>query len=185
MAFRLNSTTYNILQLTERITTPSLCQRKDGTTYYTPLLTKRSQNIGVFKYDASFPTECVRYGGVTYYSAKSRAVTPSIIAGTYTPSSFESQINLYISLGGSRTLAQDCVVMVNNQSINISKGNAIYRSQVSSHGTWRIVGFNTITINYANATGEFNKNRCYMVYDSNNTSYLNYSITLVTPIYFN
>lgn len=185
MAFRSDSTTYNILQLTERITTPSLCQRKDGTTYYTPLLTERSQNIGVFKYDASFPTECVRYDGVTYYSAKSRAVIPSIPAGTYTPSSFESQIANYISLGGSRTLAQDCVVRVANQSVTISKGNSIYRSQVSSHGTWRVVGFNTITNNYAGVTREFYKNRCYMVYDSNNTSYLNYSITVVTPIYFN
>lgn len=81
--FRYNNTTYSLFSSTSRITTPSLCHRENGTTYYVPLLTSRSQTIGDYVYNASSPTRCCRYNNTTYYAAKSRTLAYDIPAGTY------------------------------------------------------------------------------------------------------
>lgn len=101
--FRYNSTTYTLWDSTSRVTTPSLCHRKGGTTYHTPLLTSRSQTIGDYVYSASKPTVCVKKDSTIYYAAKSRTVAYDIPAGIYKPSNFKTLIELFISSNGSRT----------------------------------------------------------------------------------
>lgn len=92
-----NNTTSTLLHLGSRVTTPSLCYRQNGTTYYAPLLTSRSQAIGSYVYDASYPTFCCRYNNTTYYAAKSRSSNYDIPAGTYTPSQFGNLLAQFIN----------------------------------------------------------------------------------------
>lgn len=101
--FRTNDTTYTLWDSTSRITTPSLCHRKDGTTYYTPLLTSRSQTIGDYVYSASKPTVCVKKDSTIYYGAKSRTEAYDIPTGIYAPSNFKTLIESFISSNGLRT----------------------------------------------------------------------------------
>lgn len=94
--FRYNNTTYSLFSSTSRITTPSLCHRENGTTYYVPLLTSRSQTIGDYVYNASSPTRCCRYNNTTYYAAKSRTQEYDIPAGTYSAREFGCYLSDFV-----------------------------------------------------------------------------------------
>lgn len=153
--FRYNNTTYSLFSSTSRITTPSLCHRENGTTYYVPLLTSRSQTIGDYVYNASSPTRCCRYNNTTYYAAKSRTLLAyDIPAGTYTPSEFGNilaefvddtrtcnnsfTITAYYPTGGvsaSSVIPANSVIKFVSQYSNTRKGYT-FNGGVMSSTTW-------------------------------------------------
>ena len=195
--FRYNNTTYSLFSSTSRITTPSLCHRENGTTYYVPLLTSRSQTIGSYTYSATSPTVCCRYNNITYYAAKSRvSVVYDIPAGTYTPSTFEDLIKKYISANGSRTCANAFTIKVNGHTYNVSAGQTIKYCTTNTAGsstnsTLRIVTFNGSSTATASDAISSRFNGTYVVHASNFdgyatfSAYANYSITIGTGINFN
>lgn len=126
--FRYNNTTSTVYSSTTRVTTPSICYRKSGTTYYIPLLTSRSQTIGDYVYSASSPTVCARYGGKTYYGAKSRTVDVDIPAGTYTPSAFRTLMGQFMTLsnGNYKKVKNAVTLTVNGRSASLSANDSIY-----------------------------------------------------------
>lgn len=196
--FRYNNTTYTLLHLGSRITTPSLCYRQSGTTYYAPLLTSRSQTIGSYIYSAASPTVCCRYNNTTYYAAKSRSSSYNIPAGTYTPSAFENLITSYISNNGSRTVMNSFTVKVNNQTVSVSVGTRIYYKVESSspRGYARYVSFSSqykMSVASCNPTNGFSNQKFYVThidtgsgfgFVNNFKTYANYPITVTTGINF-
>lgn len=196
--FRYNNATYTLLHLGSRVTTPSLCHRQNGTTYYTPLLTSRSQTIGSYTYSATSPTFCCRYNNTTYYAAKSRESGYNIPAGTYSPADFENMIRQYISNNGSRIVANSFTVKVNNQSVSVSAGNLIYYKVESSspRGYARYVSFSSsgiIELDACNSTHGFSNHKFYVTYIATGSgfefvnafkTYANYPITVITGINF-
>lgn len=195
--FRYNNTTYTLLHLGSRITTPSLCYRQSGTTYYAALLTSRSQTIGSYIYSAASPTVCCHYNNTTYYAAKSReSAVYNIPAGTYTPSVFENLIRQFISANGSRTCANAFTAKVNGHTYNVSAGQTIKYCTTSTAGsgtnsTLRIVTFNGSSTAQAQDANPAYFGGTYVVYASNFSgyagfsAYANYSITIGTGIRFN
>lgn len=196
--FIYNNTTYTLLDQASRVTTPSLCHRKEGTTYYTPLLTSRRQTIGSYTYSAASPTVCCRYNNTTYYAAKSGSANYNIPAGTYTPSAFENLIRHYISANGSRKCANAFTAKVNGSTYNVSAGQAIKYCTTNTAGsstnsTLRIVTFNgakTAAGIDALPTSFRAFSGTYVVYASNFSGYCTfseyakYSITIGTGIKF-
>ena len=181
---------------TTKVTTPSLCYRKDGTTYYTPLLTSRGQIIGDYAYSAIGSTICVRYSNTTYYAAKSRTENYYIPAGTYTPSAFENLISQYISANGSRNCVNAFTAKVNGITYNVSAGQAIKYCTTNTAGsgtnsTLRIVTFNGRTYAQAQDANRLYFDGTYVVHASNFSgyaqfsAYANYPITIGTGIKFN
>lgn len=194
--YRIDSTTKSVLSYTSRVTTPSICYRQNGTTYYVPLLENgTSTTIDGYTYSVSGKTICCRYNNKTYKSATDRTVAYDIPAGTYTPSAFKDLIyNFLPYAGASRTVASAVTATVNGQSVTLSAGGTIYRSSVSSGSQTnyaQLIGFGT------NGTGmggsfhqqiNFTDYHQYCVYSTKPSSayatYENYSIT-VTGIKFN
>lgn len=194
--FIYNNTTYTLWDSTSRVTTPSLCHRKDGTTYYTPLLTSRRQTIDGYEYISGNPTVCVRYNNTTYYAARIRGAAYAIPAGTYTPSVFENLIRQYISANGSRNCVNAFTAKVNGITYNVSAGQAIKYCTTNTAGsgtnsTLRIVTFNGRTYAQAQDANRLYFDGTYVVYASNFSgyaqfsAYANYSITIGTGIIFN
>lgn len=126
--FRYNTASSTVYSSTTRVTTPSICYRKSGTTYYIPLLTSRSQTIGDYVYSASSPTVCTRYGGKTYYGAKSRTANADIPAGTYTPSAFRTLMSQFMTLsnGKYRKVKNAVTLNVNGKSASLAANDSIY-----------------------------------------------------------
>lgn len=191
--FRYGRVIYTLWDSTSRVTTPSLCHRKDGTTYYTPLLTSRFQTIGTYAYSATKPTVCVKKDNTIYYSAKEAGPIYNIPAGTYTPSVFENLIRQFISANGSRTCANAFTAEVNGHTYNVSAGQVIKYCTTNTAGsgtnsTLRIVTFNGHTVATAGDANYFRGT--YVVYASNFSgsayfnAYANYSITIGTGIKF-
>lgn len=67
---------------TAKYTTPSLCCRQSGITYYIPLVTASgSVTIGSYKYSysaANYPRLAVRYNGTTYYAVNTRTTASKV-----------------------------------------------------------------------------------------------------------
>ena len=138
--FRNNNTTSTVYSSTTRVTTPSICYRKSGTTYYVPLLTSRSQTIGDYIYSASSPTVCARYGGKTYYGAKSRTASVDIPAGTYTPSAFKTLMGQFMTLsnGNYKKVKNAVTLTVNGKSVSLAANDSIYywKNYISGISSW-------------------------------------------------
>lgn len=195
--FRYNNTTpYTLWDSKLRVTTPSLCHRQNGTTYYVPLLTSRRQTIDGYEYISGNPTVCVRYNNTTYYGARIRAAAYAIPAGTYTPSAFENLISHYISANGSRNCVNAFTAKVNGITYNVSAGQVIKYCTTNTAGsgtnsTLRIVTFNGRTYAQAQDANRLYFDGTYVVYASNFSgyaqfsAYANYSITIGTGIIFN
>lgn len=184
--FRINGTTYSLLHLGSRVTTPSYCYRQGGITYYTPLLTSRSQTIGNYTYNASSPTVCVRYNNTTYYAAKSRTASSDIPAGTYTPSAFENLIKGFISNNGSRIVYNSFSVEVNGQTYNVPKYRSIYYT-VQYGGEARFVSFNGSQRRSTEFQSSFYDKGVYCTYfsyGSQGDQYYKYNIKVNTGINF-
>lgn len=124
--FRYNNTTYSLFYSTSRITTPSLCHRENGTTYYVPLLTSRSQTIGDYVYNASSPTRCCRYNNKTYYAAKSRTFVADISAGTYYGQAAYNLFKSFIANNGYRILANSCSITHMGTTRTFSAGTKVW-----------------------------------------------------------
>lgn len=126
--FRYNNTTYSLFSSTSRITTPSLCHRENGTTYYVPLLTSRSQTIGDYVYNASSPTRCCRYNNTTYYAAKSRTLAYDIPAGTYGARDFGILLSEFID--DSRTCKDSFTITAYYPTGGVSASSVIPANSV-------------------------------------------------------
>lgn len=149
LKYRKNSTSYETLGYTSRVTTPSLCYRKNGTTYYVPLLLNGvDTTVGSYVYKAAGPALCCRYNGNTYKAATSReAFTPDIAAGTYTPSTFRGLISQFISNNGSRNVANAYSVKVNGTTKSYAAGTYIRNMTTTSTSGTGSSGIQTIQFN--------------------------------------
>ena len=115
----------------------------------------------------------------------------SIPAGTYTPEAFKNLITEFISINGTRTVAQSLKATVNGQSITIPANSTIYYTSDYS-GTLEVVGFGDISTNHLDIAQSFTNSKTYCVFCNPNTSsaqnyldkYKNYPIT-VDEIFFN
>lgn len=115
--------------------------------------------------------------------------SPDIAAGTYSPSSFKNLISQFISVGGSRTVAQGFTAIVNGTSVTVPAGGTIYYMHPYSNPDTYLVGFGTKdNYNLYNvAQHSFRTDKTYCVYSSGGilSEYSNYSITLAQDIKFN
>ena len=121
--------------------------------------------------------------------------TPDIVKGTYSPSSFKNLISQFISVNGSRTVAQSFTAMVNGTPVTVPAGGTLYyRHPYPNNSTVNVyyVGFGSYNDGPADvATNSFATNKTYCVYNSSSNTiynyfnkYTNYSIT-ITDIVFN
>ena len=197
--FSYNGTTHELYSSTAKITSPLFAYRRDGSTYYVPLLTSRSQTIGDYKYDASYPTRCVRYNNTTYYAAKSRTVNYDIPAGTYSPNVFEYLVSRYVVANNYRMIKvpSDFTITVNGKKISFPSLYAYlgYYSQTDGSGitgTFRYVQFapNSDYTSWVGTRGlevqDYSFHGIYVVYSrgSSFSSYSNYPITISHDIIF-
>lgn len=117
--------------------------------------------------------------------------SPDIAKGTYSPSSFKNLIEQYISVGGSRTVAQGFTALVNGISVTVPAGGTIYymHPYASSNHDVYLVGFgSTLTNTQSVAMNSFSSGKTYCVYsrgDIFTDQYSSYSITLAQGIKFN
>lgn len=186
-----NSNTVTMFRSTSRITTPSFISVENGTTYYTPALTSRSQTIGDYIYFASDPTFVGVKNNTTYYAARARITAYDIPAGTYTPTTFKSLIETYMSVGATRTCANSFTVTLNRVTTTIPAQSVIYYSSFTSGITARLVGFgNNPNSYYYHNQVDRSKTTIYCVWCTSSTSnfyggYTSYTITIGTGIKFN
>ena len=115
--------------------------------------------------------------------------TPDIAKGTYSPSSFKNLISQYISVGGSRTVAQGFTATVNGTSVTVPAGGTIYYMHPYSNPDTYLVGFGTKdNYNlYDVAQHSFSTDKTYCVYSSGGilSAYSNFSINISSDIKFN
>lgn len=124
--------------------------RYNGSIYYIPAMSTQGTKVygGIYNslrwyYDTSSPTIAFRKNGKTYYCNKSFTTEQiyDIPAGTYTPSTFKSLIESFMSIGSVRICGNSFTVKINNVTTTISAGSVIYYSLFSSGVTARVVGF--------------------------------------------
>ena len=186
----------SLVETTNKVTTPSICYYKNGTKYV-PLITKTgSVNIGNKKYSYTTvrPTIHVVYNSTEYVVPNDYQVLPyDILAGTYSPSTFEDLIKSFVSENGSRTVKNSFSVVVNGQTYNVPAGRAIcYTFQYA--GTARFVTFSgsqrggtQFELNQFSSQGVYCTywlNRGAAASGQGNT-YYQYNITVSTGIKFN
>ena len=117
--------------------------------------------------------------------------SPDIAKGTYSPSSFKNLISQFISVGGSRTVAQGFTAVVNRTSVTVPAGGTLYyRHPYTSNPDVYIVGFTSYLIQIDKAaTDSFSSGKTYVVYRSPQSDYFNkytdYPITITSDITFN
>lgn len=186
--FSYNGTAHELYSSTAKITSPSFAYRRDGATYYVPLLTSRSQTIGEYVYDASSPTMCCRYNNTTYYAVKTRYWQTHIPDGTYDPLVFERLVGNYVSHNSGRwARVNGGLFRVNNQSVQIrnNEGKAFFyygTVNVGSglYGTYRFISISATGALNAPQIGDLrNWGGCYIVYGTTPfQSYANYPISI-------
>ena len=195
--FRYNDTNYSLANSDKG--SVNFCYQQNGTTYKVPASSTRGTSVQFaeddnyyYKMNNSSPTICFRKNDTTYYCAKSVTSEAKIVydipAGTYTPGTFKTLIENYISVNGSRQVANTFTVTVNGQSYTVSSGRYIYYKCPYETSDWQLrwVAFNS---NYArNAYTTFTNYATYVVQcklTANEFSgYANYNITVTTGIKF-
>ena len=131
----------------QKLTSPGLVYYYSGTKWYYPLITPTGSFTYqgyVYSYDRSVgDTFGISLSNTKYVVPNKRvsAVNYDIPAGTYSPSSFESLIESFISRNGSRTVKNSFSVVVNGQTYSVSSGSSIYFTYQYS-GQARFVCFN-------------------------------------------
>ena len=173
-----------------------------GNVWYYPLITPTSTLTWdgyVYSYDRSVgDTFGIGLSGTKYVVPNKRvaAITYDIPAGTYSPSTFKSLIDNYISSNnGSRRVSNSFKATVNGQTITVNANTTIYNVNNSSSG-WSVlsygVNFSGSYMNAGNAFGSgtahsFINNKVYIT-ESRGISYLAnykyYNITISTGIKF-
>lgn len=190
--YRIDNTTKSVLSYTTRQTTPSICYRQSGTTYYVPLLENgTSAIIDGYMYSVSGKTICCRYSNKTYKAATNRTAAYDIPAGTYSPSAFKTLIDNFLPSESMRQVASAVTATVNGQSTTLSANGIMYRTWVSSGSTSNyanLIGFGTYGKNLSYYQQiNFTDYHQYCIYSTvHNVFYINYenySIT-VTGIKF-
>lgn len=122
--------------------------------------------------------------------------TSFIAKGTYSPSSFKNLIEKFISVNGSRTVAQSFIARVNDSSVYVPAGGTIYyRHPYPSRPDRNIyyVGFGSYDEGPSTVAGSpFADHGTYCVYNSSSDTtynyfnkYTDYPITITSGIMFN
>ena len=180
---------------------PKLGYYYNGTKWYYPLITPTSKLTWggyVYSYDRSVgDTFGIGLSGTKYVVPNKRvsAVNYDIPAGTYSPSTFKSLIDNYISQNGSRRVANSFNVTVNGQTITVNANTTIYNANNSSSGSSVLTYGVNFSGSYMNAGGAFSSATAYSftnnkVYITQSkgisyfANYMYYNITISTGIKF-
>ena len=174
----------------------------NGTKWYYPLITPTSiLTWGGYKYsyDRSVgDTFGVGLSGTKYVVPNKRvsAVTYDIPAGTYSPSTFKSLIDKYISSNnGSRIVSNTFNATVNGQTITVNANTTIWNMNNSSSGSSVLSYGVNFSGSYLSAGDCFDVNVAYSftgdkVYITQSkgipylANYMHYNITISTGIKF-
>ena len=181
---------------------PKLVYYYNGTKWYYPLITPTSTLTWggyIYSYDRSVgDTFGIASNGTKYVVPNKRvsAVNYDIPAGTYSPSTFKSLIDNYISSNnGSRKVSNSFKVTVNGQTITVNANTTIYNENNASSGS-------SVLTYGVNFSGEYlNAGSCFSVATANSFTeykvyitqsrgipyfgrYMYYNITISTGIKF-
>ena len=203
--FRKNNTEYHLdFRGINAPCEQQLAFRYSGNTYYVPAMSTQGTkvfggtvNSESWYYDTSSPTIAFRKNGKTYYCSKSLTTESyDIPAGTYSPSTFKSLIDSYISPNnGSRRVANSFNVTVNGQTITVNANTTIYNVNNASSGSSVLsygVNFSGKYLNAGNCfSGDtahsFSRNKVYITQSKGISyfeNYRNYYISVETGIKF-
>ena len=152
------------------------------TTYYVPAMSTQGTKVlggtldGLsFYYDTSSPTIAFRKNDKTYYCSKSMTTerAADIPAGTYSPSTFKSLIDSYISQNGSRRVSNSFTASVRGQTITVNANTAIYNVNNSSSGSSTLSYAVNFSGSYMYAGNAFSSNTAHSF--TNNKVYITQS----------
>ena len=156
---------------TQPITSPKLVFYCNGKKWYYPLIKPTSAltwNGYTYSYDRSVgDTFGISLSNTKYVVPNKRvsAQTYDIPAGTYSPSTFKSLIDNYISPNnGSRRVANSFKVTVNGQTITVNANTTIYNENNESSG-WSVL---TYGVNFSGSY--LNAGNCFEAGVANNFS---------------
>ena len=187
---------------TQPVTSPSLVYYDSGRKWYYPLIKPtdsfRFSNF-IFSYDRSVgDTFGISLSNTKYVVPNKRvsAQTYDIPAGTYSPSTFKSLIDNYISPNnGSRRVANLFRVTVNGQTITVNANTTIWNENNSGSGSSVLtygVNFSGSFLSAGNCFGggtahSFTDSKVYITQSrgiSYFERYMYYNITISTGIKF-
>ena len=187
---------------TQPVTSPSLVYYVNGKKYYYPLIKPTVSfrySSFIFSYDKSVgDTFGIALNNTKYVVPNKRVPLAAydIPAGTYSPSTFKSLIDKYISSNnGSRRVSNSFKATVNGQTITVNANTTIYNENNESSGSRVLsyaVNFSGSYLNAGNCftsgvAYSFTKNKVYIT-QSKGISYFDrymyYNITISTGIKF-
>ena len=181
---------------------PRLVYYDSGTKWYYPLIEPASTLTWdgyVYSYDRSVgDTFGISLSNTKYVVPNKRvaAVNYDIPAGTYSPSTFKSLIDSYISPNnGSRKVSNSFNVTVNGQTITVNANTTIYNENNESSGSSVLTYGVNFSGSYLNASScfqsgvahSFTNNKVYITQSrgiSYFANYYQYNITISTGIKF-
>ena len=185
----------------QKLTSPSLVYYYSGTKWYYPLITPTGSFTYQgykYSYDRSVgDTFGIGLSNTKYVVPNKRvaAQTYDIPAGTYSPSAFKNLIDKYISVNGSRRVANSFIVTVNGQSVAVTRNLQIWNQNNESSG-WSVL---TYGVNFsgeylvpgncfqAGVAHSFTDNKVYITQSrgiSYFENYMHYYISVETGIKF-
>ena len=180
---------------------PKLVYYYNGTKWYYPLIKPTSTLTWggyVYSYDRSVgDTFGIGLSNTKYVVPNKRvsAINYDIPAGTYSPSAFKNLIDKYISVNGSRRVANSFIVTVNGQSVAVTRNLQIWNQNNESSG-WSVltygVNFSGSYLDPGNCFGggtahSFSRNKVYITQSrgiSYFERYMYYNISIETGIKF-
>ena len=187
---------------TQPVTSPRLVYYDRGTKYYYPLIKPTGSFTFqgyVYSYDRSVgDTFGIALNNTKYVVPNKRvaAINYDIPAGTYSPSTFKSLIDNYISPNnGSRKVSNSFKVTVNGQTITVNANTTIYNENNESSGSSVLtygVNFSGEYLNAGNCfqagvANSFSRNKVYITQSrgiSYFERYMYYNISIETGIKF-
>ena len=186
----------------QKLTSPGLVYYYSGTKWYYPLITPTGSFTYqgyVYSYDRSVgDTFGIALDNTKYVVPNKRvtAINYDIPAGTYSPSTFKSLIDNYISPNnGSRKVSNSFTATVNGQTITVNANTTIYNENNASSGSSVLSYAVNFSGSYLNAGDcftsgvaySFTNNKVYITQSkgiSYFSNYRNYYITISTGIKF-
>ena len=187
---------------TQPVTSPRLVYYDRGTKYYYPLIKPTGSFTFqgyVYSYDRSVgDTFGIALNNTKYVVPNKRvaAINYDIPAGTYSPSTFKSLIDNYISPNnGSRKVSNSFTATVNGQTITVNANTTIYNVNNESSGSSvlsyavnfsgeRLYAGDCFTVSTANS---FTSKKVYITQSKGIpyfANYMYYNITISTGIKF-
>ena len=172
-----------------------------GDVWYYPLITPTSRLTWsgyVYSYDRSVgDTFGISLSNTKYVVPNKRVAAQNydIPAGTYSPSTFKSLIDNYISQNGNRRVSNSFTASVNGQTITVKANTTIYNVNNSSSGSNHLaygVNFSGSYMNAGNAfavntANSFINNKVYITQSKSIpyfNNYMYYNIYIGTGIKF-